>query len=221
MKTASRKSHRFYRAIKRFLDIIFSLIGMIFLLPITIIVGPIIKLQDGGPIFFKQARTGRKGKDFNLYKFRSMPVGNDVMDFQKEDQMTKFGCLIRKTSIDELPQLWNILKGEMSFVGPRPWIPEYHKNMNEEQRRRYLVRPGITGLAQVKGRNNISVLKKIKYDIEDVDTLSLRQDVKIVFLTIATVFKKESAYSNKHAVHDELAELKESKRNSKVGTSRK
>ena len=162
MATARKKSQVIYCVFKRILDIIFSLIGLVLLFPIIIVVGPIIKLQDGGPIFFKQTRTGKKGKDFDLIKFRSMPVDNDVRNFEKEDQMTKFGSFIRKTSIDELPQCWNILKGEMSFIGPRPWIPEYYHNMTESQRRRFVVRPGITGLAQVKGRNNIPVTKKIR-----------------------------------------------------------
>jgi lipopolysaccharide/colanic/teichoic acid biosynthesis glycosyltransferase len=209
MTTARKKSHAIYRVIKRSLDIIFSLIGMIFLIPVTLIVGMIIKLQDGGPVFFKQVRTGKKGKDFKLIKFRSMPVDNDVRNFDKEDQMTKFGSYIRKASIDELPQCWNILKGEMSFIGPRPWIPEYYHNMSETQRRRFIVRPGITGLAQVKGRNGISVTKKIQYDLKYIDNFSIIEDIKIVFLTIGTIFKKETACGNKRTVREEISELKD------------
>lgn len=207
MSTARKISQAIYRVIKRLLDIVFSLIGVIFLIPVIIIIGPIIKL-DGGPIFFKQARTGKKGKEFTLIKFRSMPVENDVRDLEKEDQMTKIGNFIRMTSIDELPQCWNILKGEMSFVGPRPWIPEYFQNMNETQRKRFLVRPGITGLAQVKGRNNIPVTKKIAYDLQYVKNLSIWLDIKIMFMTVSAIFKKEEACGNKHTVQDEIAELK-------------
>jgi len=212
MTTARRKSHIIYRIIKRFLDILFSLVGMVFLVPITLVVGTIIKLQDGGPIFFKQTRTGKNGKDFELIKFRSMPVSNDVRNFDEEDQMTKFGSLIRGTSIDELPQIWNILKGEMSFIGPRPWIPEYYRNMSKTQRRRCVVRPGLTGLAQVKGRNKISVTKRIQYDLEYIDNFSFGEDIRIVFLTLGAGLKKETAYGSKQMIREEITELKNTTR---------
>ncbi len=208
MTVKLKKQQVVYCIFKRFFDIFFSLIGIVLLVPIMIIVGPIIKLQDGGPVFFKQARTGKGGKEFCLIKFRSMPVDNDVRNFEKEDQMTKIGGFIRKTSIDELPQCWNILKGEMSFVGPRPWIPDYYQNMSETQKRRFIVRPGITGLAQVNGRNGITVVKKIQYDLEYIDKMSILEDVKILLLTVGTIFKKETACGNKHTVRDEIAELK-------------
>lgn len=119
-----------------------------------------------------------------------------------------WGRIIRRASVDELPQLINILKGEMSFVGPRPWVPEYFKNMNERQRGRVAVRPGITGLAAAKGRNGLSVFEKINYDLEYVENFSLRQDVKVVFLTMKTVLTKEGAEAGKSQVHNEINDLK-------------
>ena len=208
MESQWSKAQRVYCVFKRFLDIVISLVGLIILIPFIIIIGPLIKLQDKGPIFFKQKRTGRYGKEFTLIKFRSMPVDNDVRDFTVENKMTKIGKFIRRTSIDELPQFWNIFKGEMSFVGPRPWIPEYYQNMTKKQRGRYLVRPGITGLAQVNGRNAITVTKKIKYDLEYVKGVSLRMDTKIILLTIMTVFRKSEACSKKTIIKDELKELR-------------
>lgn len=211
MKTAWRKSQIIYCAFKRMLDIVFSLIGMVFLVPVFIIVGPIIKLQDHGPIFFKQTRIGKNGKPFKLVKFRSMTVDNDIRNFKVEDQTTKFGKIIRKTSIDEMPQFWNVLKGDMSFIGPRPWVEEYFDNMNNEQRRRHDLRPGITGLAQVKGRNNISIVEKIKYDIEYVENISLLEDIKVFFLTIKTVIKGDGVNHKKRTVKNEIEALKQAK----------
>ena len=125
--------------------------------------------------------------------------------------MTKVGKFIRKTSLDELPQLFNILKGDMSIIGPRPWIPEYFELMTDEQRRRCEVLPGITGLAQACGRNNISVLEKIKYDLIYVDKISLFMDVKVIFLTIKTVLSKDGAEMTKSGVKQELADLRKNK----------
>lgn len=208
MKTAWRKGQVVYCVFKRLFDIIISLIGLVFTIPIFIIFAPIIKLHDGGPVLFKQVRTGKKGREFVLYKFRSMEIDNDVRDFSKEDQMTGVGKFLRKTSLDELPQFWNVLKGEMSLVGPRPWIPEYYHRMRKDQRQRFSVRPGITGLAQVKGRNNITVTKKIKYDLEYVEKMSFFEDVKIAFMTIGAIFKQEAACAKKTSIKDELDELR-------------
>ena len=180
---------------------------IIFLVPM-IIIGILIKFDSKGPVFFKQERTGKNGKIFLLYKFRSMAVDNDVHDFSKSDQHTKIGTILRKLSLDELPQLINILKGEMSFIGPRPWIPDYYESMNEHQRHRNDVLPGITGLAQAKGRNNISIISKINYDLEYVQNYSLIQDIKIFFLTIKTVLSKEGADAGKNTIKTELETLK-------------
>lgn len=197
-----------YKYVKRGIDLVMAvLLLIIFLIPMLII-AVLIKLDSKGPVLFKQKRTGLKGKVFNLYKFRSMVTDNDVHDFSKGDQHTKVGNILRKTSLDELPQIINILKGEMSFIGPRPWITDYYDNMNEKQRHRNDVLPGITGLAQAKGRNNISINEKINYDLEYVENYSFRQDVKIVFLTIKTVLSKEGADAGKNTIQNELEDLR-------------
>ena len=197
-----------YKYVKRILDLLIAItLFIIFLIPM-IIISILIKLDSKGPVLFKQERTGKNGKPFNLYKFRSMAVDNDVHDFSKQDNHTKVGDILRKTSLDELPQIINILKGEMSFIGPRPWITDYYENMTEEQRHRNDVLPGITGLAQAKGRNNITIFDKINYDLEYVKNYSFIQDVKIVFLTIKTVLSKEGADAGKGTIQIELDTLK-------------
>ena len=137
-----------------------------------------------------------------------MSIDNNVRDFKNENKMTKTGEIIRKLSIDELPQFINILKGEMSFIGPRPWIPEYFKYMNDIQRQRVLVLPGLTGLAQVNGRNGLSIIDKINYDLVYVDKFSFFEDLKIFFKTIATVFKKEHVAIEKSGIKSEIEILK-------------
>ena len=196
-----------YKYVKRFFDLIMALILVIIFLIPMIIIAILIKLDSKGPMFFKQERTGKNGKIFLLYKFRSMAVDNDVHDFNCQDKKTRVGNVLRKLSLDEFPQLINIVKGEMSFIGPRPWIPDYYENMTDYQRRRNDVLPGITGLAQVKGRNNINIIAKINYDLEYVKNFSFRQDVKIFFLTIATVLSKEGADAGKNTIHTELEML--------------
>ena len=136
-----------------------------------------------------------------------MTVNNDVHDFKHKDQHTKIGTILRKLSLDELPQMINILKGDMSFIGPRPWITDYWKNMNDEQRHRCDVLPGITGLAQAKGRNNITIFDKINYDLEYIRDYSLIEDVKVIFLTVKTVLSKSGADAGKDTIHNELEEL--------------
>ena len=137
-----------------------------------------------------------------------MVVDNDVHDLSKKDQHTRVGNFLRKTSLDELPQLFCILQTKMSFIGPRPWIEDYYENMTETQRHRCDVRPGITGLAQVKGRNDISIFEKISYDLEYIENYSLKQDLKIIFLTIVTVFTKKGVDAGKSTINNELNDLK-------------
>ena len=197
-----------YFFIKRLFDILLSLFGLVLSLIPMIIISIAIKLESKGPVFFKQVRTGKGGKNFNLYKFRSMTVDNDVMNFKTENKITKVGKFIRKTSLDELPQLFNILKGEMSFIGPRPWIVEYYNNFNEYQKRRVEVLPGITGLAQATGRNNLNIFEKINYDIEYVDNFSFKMDLKVVLKTIKTVLSKEGAELSKYGIKEEIEDLK-------------
>lgn len=197
-----------YKYLKRFIDFLVALIALICLCIPMLIIALAIKLEDKGPAFFKQERTGKNGKNFYLIKFRSMCVNNNVRDFRKKDKLTKVGKFIRKTSLDELPQIFNILKGEMSFIGPRPWIPEYYDNFNATQRKRVDVLPGMTGLAQVSGRNGISVFDKINCDLIYIKNYSLKQDIYIVFKTISTVFKKENVDIGKMGIKEEIDLLK-------------
>lgn len=193
--------------IKRILDVVFSLVLIILLLPLFLIISLLIKLEDGGYVFFKQLRSG-KDRDFYMYKFRSMKENNDVHNLKEKDCVTRIGNFLRKTSLDELPQLINILKGEMSFIGPRPWITDYAKYFTSNQMRRLEVLPGITGLAQSSGRNDISIIEKIKLDVEYVDNVSLLMDIKIIFKTISSVFSKKGNNSDKFAIQNELDVLK-------------
>lgn len=196
-----------YLFIKRLFDILLSLFGLIFAFIPMIIISIAIKLESKGPVFFKQKRTGKNGKEFNLIKFRSMTADNDVLNFKSENKLTKVGSFIRKTSLDELPQLFNILFNKMSFIGPRPWIPSYFENFTKEQKRRLEVKPGLTGLAQCMGRNGISIFEKINYDIKYVDNISLLMDVKIIFLTIKCVLSKSGAELSKSGIKEELEAL--------------
>ena len=204
-----------YKYIKMLFDFLIALIGIIITAPIMLIIAIAIKLDSKGPVLFKQKRTGKNGKVFNMYKFRSMAVDNDVHDFSKKDQHTKVGSFIRKTSLDELPQFFNIIKFEMSFIGPRAWITDYYDLMNEEQRHRCDVLPGITGLAQANGRNNLTIFDKINYDLEYINNFSFMQDIKVIFLTVKTVLSKSGADAGKGTIQDELEALR--KQNKKGG----
>ena len=197
-----------FAGFKFFFDRILAILGLIIALPIMLIIAILIKLDSKGPVLFKQVRTGKHGINFTVYKFRTMVANNDVHDFSKADMHTKIGKLLRKTSLDELPQLISIAKGDMSFIGPRPWIPDYYENMNETQRHRCDVRPGLTGLAQVMGRNNITIFDKINYDLKYIENYSLRQDLKIIFLTIKTVLFGHGADAGKSTIENELKDLK-------------
>lgn len=178
---------------KRFIDIVATLIGFIFFWWVFLIVGILVKKKLGSPVIFKQERPGKDGKIFTMYKFRSMTDGKDKDGnlLSDDERLPKFGKLLRSTSLDELPELWNVLKGEMSLVGPRPLLVEYLERYNDFQKRRHEVRPGITGWAQINGRNDISWDKKFQYDVEYVDKCSLLLDIKILFLTVKKVFVKE------------------------------
>lgn len=200
-----------YKAVKRVLDFLFALLLLIILLPIFLIVSIAIKLDSKGPVLFKQLRSGKNGKEFMMYKFRSMSANNDVHDFKSENQMTKVGKFIRKTSLDEIPQLINIIKGEMSFIGPRPWITDYQKYFTKNQKRRLEVLPGITGLAQATGRNNLTVYEKLRLDVYYVDHLSFKMDMKVIYGTVKTVLSKEGAELSKSGIQNELDELKQHK----------
>ena len=179
--------------IKRSIDIFGSGIGLIVISPILLIVGLAIKFKLGSPIFFTQDRLGKDGKVFKMIKFRTMlnktdKFGNLLPD---EERMTSFGKILRSTSIDELPELINVFKGEMSLVGPRPLLVEYKDLYSKEQFRRHEVRPGITGLAQVSGRNSLSWGDRFNLDIEYVDKYNLFIDIKILFMTVIKVLKRD------------------------------
>lgn len=197
-----------YKVVKRIMDFLLSLILLIVLSPVMLIVAIAVKIDSKGPVLFKQERSGKNNEIFKMYKFRSMVATNNVHDFKTGDKLTRIGKFIRKTSLDEIPQLINILKGEMSFIGPRPWIVEYSEYFTSEQSRRLEVLPGMTGLAQCEGRNGISIFDKINYDIKYVDNISLKMDLYIIFKTIYTVFSTKDAAANKGIIKNELDELK-------------
>ena len=202
-----------YKGVKRALDVTFSLIGTAVSSPILLAVAAAVKLDSKGPVIFKQERLGKDGKVFELYKSRSMCVGAEHMgpgqySYKGDSRVTRVGKIIRATSLDELPQFINILKGDMSFIGPRPTLT-YHPWKLEEytdfQRRRFEVRPGITGLAQVHGRKAIDWNDRIKYDVEYVDNLSFGLDCKILFQTVWNVLTMKD--------NDNVGETSETKEN--------
>ncbi len=199
-----------YNIIKRILDFILALILLIIFIIPMMIAAICIKIEDKGPVLFKQKRIGKDEKPFYIYKFRTMAEKRQD-NMTHEEMVTKVGKILRKTSIDELPQLLNILKGEMSFIGPRPWIPEYYEWFTDEQKRRMDVLPGISGLAQVKGRNGISIFKKIEYDIEYVENISFLLDLKIMCWTLLTVLSKSNTDISEKQIKEEIRQLKENK----------
>ena len=179
--------------IKRTFDIVFSLIGIVLSLPIILVCGILIRVNLGNPIFFKQTRVGKDNKKFEMIKLRTMKDSYDKNGVLLPDceRMTKLGSILRNLSIDELPEFINILKGDMSFVGPRPLLVEYLNLYNERQIRRHDVIPGLTGWAQINGRNNLSWKEKFELDIWYVENWSLYLDMKIIFLTFYKVIKKD------------------------------
>ncbi len=196
---------------KRFLDIVISLFALIILSPIILIIAILIKVTSKGKVFFLQERLGKDGKVFKIIKFRTMvenaeKIGEGLrVSSENDSRITKIGKILRKTSLDELPQLINVLKGDMSLIGPRPPVtyhPHKYEEYSEEQKKRFLVRPGITGLAQAKVRANLPWDKRIEYDIEYVNNITFLIDIKIIFLTVKTILKKENIY---------LSNLKENK----------
>ena len=197
--------------VKKILDFIIALTVGVITLPVTLLIAIIIKIDSKGPIIFKQERTGYKGKVFNAYKFRTMKVethDKDGRELTHDERCTRVGKVIRKLSVDELPQLLNILKGEMSLIGPRPWIPEYYKYFSKEQKKRCDVLPGITGLAQAMGRNSIDIFQKINYDIEYTKNVSFKMDCKVIIETIKTVLAKTGAEIKQEEIQDEINMLK-------------
>ena len=201
--------------IKRMLDFILSLIALIVLSPLMIIIGILVRIKLGKPVIFKQKRPGKNEKIFTLYKFRTMTDEKDEQGnlLADEKRLTKFGKFLRSTSLDELPELWNILKGEMAIVGPRPLLVEYLPLYNEEQKHRHDIKPGLTGLAQISGRNAIQWEEKFKEDIEYVNNTTFIQDTKIILKTFIKVFKRDGINQEGNATIRKFEGVKKEKIN--------
>lgn len=184
------------RFFKRFFDVVLSACALVVLSPVLLVVAILVRTKLGSPVIFCQDRPGRDERIFRMYKFRSMTDARDENGELLPDaaRLTKFGRLLRSTSLDELPELWNILKGDMSIVGPRPLLVKYLPLYNEEQRHRHDVRPGLTGLAQVNGRNAISWEERFSLDVQYVRNITFLNDVKIIFATVGKVFKRDGIH---------------------------
>ena len=190
--------------IKRILDILISLSAIILLWPVYLVLFILVRSKLGSPVLFKQKRPGYKGEIFDMYKFRSMTDERDEKGelLPDEVRLTDFGKKLRSTSLDELPELFNILKGDMSLVGPRPLLVQYLPLYNERQSHRHDVKPGLTGLAQVKGRNSLSWEEKFEYDVTYTENVTFINDLKIIFATIGTVLKRDGISAEGHATMD-------------------
>lgn len=202
----SKSNGLYCKLIKRFMDFLIAALSIIIFSPLLILIAILVRVKLGGPVIFKQERPGLNGKVFKLYKFRTMTDAKDENGNLLDDEyrLTSFGKKLRSTSLDELPELYNILKGDMSIVGPRPLLVKYLPLYNDEQKRRHDVRPGLTGLAQVSGRNAITWTEKFNKDIEYVDNVSLGLDISIFFKTIYCVLKKEGINSDSAATMEDF-----------------
>lgn len=202
--------------IKRILDIFVSLLGMIILSPVYLIVAILVRVKLGSPVIFHQKRPGYREKIFTLCKFRTMTDERDENGELLPDsvRLTKFGLFLRKTSLDELPELWNIFKGDMSLIGPRPLLVSYLPWYTEREKLRHTVRPGLTGLAQVSGRNFIEWDKRLEKDVEYVEKLSFFMDLKVLWMTVKVVFGKSDEVAEvTDDVEGNLAEIRAAKQN--------
>ncbi len=195
--------------VKRFMDIIISFLALIILLPAFFMIFIAIKLTSHGPAIYKQERIGMNGKSFVVYKFRTMRLGAETETMGKyitgdEEALTALGKFLRRWGLDELPQLWNVLKGDMSLVGPRPTLPYQVERYYEWQRKRLLVKPGLTGWAQVNGRNKLTWPERIEYDVWYVENWSLMLDLKIIAMTIPAILKREYAFAEREEPDDQF-----------------
>ena len=192
--------------VKRLFDIVVSAIALLVFLPLILILIVLVRIKLGSPVFFTQTRPGKDGKPFQMVKFRSMTTAKDADgNLLPDDQrLPKFGKLLRSTSLDELPELWNVLKGDMSLVGPRPLLMQYLDRYTPEQRRRHEVRPGITGWAQVNGRNNVPWEERFKMDVWYVDNHNRLLDIKILWMTVLKVVKRSDVSQEGHATMTEF-----------------
>ena len=208
----SDRPHAVYRkVIKRILDTVLSFAGIILLIIPMAVIALFVRIKLGSPVIFGQERPGKDRKLFRMYKFRSMTDerGPDGELLPDADRLTPFGKKLRALSLDELPELFNVLKGDMSLVGPRPFLKKYLPLYNEEQNRRHEVRPGMTGLAQTKGRNLVDWQERFRYDVYYVDHLSFMLDLKIFFKTLSTVLKREGIHSGTSETMEEFTGNKE------------
>ncbi|CAD5896982.1 MAG: sugar transferase [Carnobacterium maltaromaticum] len=192
--------------IKRTLDVILSLSALVILFPFLLVVSLFIRVKIGSPLFFCQERPGKNGEVFTMYKFRSMTNERDAKGnfLPDSERLHFFGKCLRASSIDELPELVNILKGDMSIVGPRPLLVQYLPLYTDEQKIRHFVRPGLTGLAQVNGRNTLSWEEKFLLDAQYVGNISFSQDMRIILLTMKKVFQKDTIHSDNHCTMEEF-----------------
>ena len=191
------KATFYEKYIKRLLDILLSGCALLVLSPVLLVTAVLVRVKLGSPVIFKQPRPGKDEKVFDLYKFRSMTDEKDENGqlLPDEARLTKFGKLLRSTSLDELPELWNILKGDMSIVGPRPLLVAYLPYYTEEEKHRHDVRPGLTGLAQVNGRNALLWEEKFAYDLQYVEHVSFKIDIQIVAMTVGKVLHRSDVLS--------------------------
>lgn len=210
-----------YKYIKRILDIISSLLAIIILSPLLAVTAVLVKTKLGSPVLFKQERPGKDEKIFTLMKFRTMTDERDENGelLPDEARLTKFGKFLRSTSIDELPELFNILKGDMSVIGPRPLLVQYLPYYTEEERHRHDVRPGLTGWAQVNGRNSLDWDHRFECDVEYVKNMSLLFDVKIMFSTILKVIGKSDVAEDTNQIEGNFAEIRAQQIKEKQGVA--
>ena len=205
-KEYSQKKGIYQKFLKRPMDFILSLMAIIVLSPVLIIVAVLVRIKLGSPVLFKQKRPGLNEKIFTMYKFRTMTDEKDENGelLPNNIRLTKFGRVLRATSLDELPELFNIFKGDMSIIGPRPLLIEYLPLYNEKQKHRHDVRPGLSGLAQVNGRNAISWEEKFDYDVEYVDNISFSLDLKLIVQTFLKVFKREGVNKSENVTMEKF-----------------
>lgn len=205
--------------IKRLLDFTLSLLALIVLSPILLITAILVRVKLGSPVIFSQERPGRDEKIFKLYKFRSMTDQRNADGelLPDEQRLTHFGKMLRSTSLDELPELWNILRGDMSIVGPRPLLVEYLPYYTAEENRRHEVRPGLTGLAQVNGRNSVKWEERFKLDVQYVSSISAMGDLKILLLTVKCVLIRSGVSENTRAEEGNFAVIRSMELDKKEG----
>lgn len=199
----------YQKYIKRPVDVAFAVTGLLIVSPVYLVVYAVVRFSSDGSAIFVQERTGHQGQLFKMYKFRTMTANNNVHDASTENHITRVGKALRALSIDEIPQLLNVAKGDMSFVGPRPWIHTYYQNMTARQRQRVSVLPGITGYAQTHGRNNLTIHDKLKLDLQYVGRVTLWGDTKIVLKTIEALFKRSGQEISKFSIIHEIETLKQ------------